>query len=282
MPSGSGTSAINTILQSGNTTRIAKARYEQAVQTQVASNKLKKAQTDLSTWSRSLSNKRRVNAAGDSYSSAMERLQAQVKNAGKQTANLDLAHSARIGEIRARSALAGVGGSTVDLMDHLVTLQTATSIQEVEQSVADMLYFTKDQAASVVADAYKGQDFSQDFTMYDTVKYQEPKDLKYKWGKLVGIAAAYIWGGQAAGDMAANGTVADWKASNGDFDGAVSSYTAAANSGLDMWRDYAARSQRRREDTQPQAVQRENVKIYNPGANTSTSSGRRSWFNFGD
>lgn len=229
---------LNTILQSGNTHRIAKAKYEQTKSQQESGNKVKKAQGDLATWSRSLSNKRRVAAAEKKYNANIMQLNHEMKQAGKQQSNLSLQYAEAQGRVRAQAAFSGVGGSTVEAIENLVALQTATSEQELHDAISNMGFFGKEQSAKMVADAYNSQDMSQTMVEFDYNVHISPKPLKYKWLKVAGVAAATVYGGPMAGEAAADAFVGMWQAENGDFAGASKSFGQAFQGGAQAFNDW--------------------------------------------
>lgn len=232
---------VNTILQSGNTHRVAKAKYEQAVTLQRAGNKVKKAQGDLASWSRSLANRNRVEAAERQYNDNMAQLAHNLKQNGKEGSNLTLQHAEAVGTVRAQAAMSGVGGNTVEAMENLIALQTATSEEELKEAIESMSYYGKENSTQLVADAMNSQDFSQTVAEFDYTQHIAPKPLKYKWLKLVGVAAATYFGGPQAGEAAADAFVGQWQAQNGDFGGASASYGQALQGGMTAFKQWSDR-----------------------------------------
>ncbi|AHB12133.1 internal virion protein [Xylella phage Paz] len=231
---------LGTILQANNITRVARAKYQSAVATQAANNKLKKAQGDLANWSRSLSNRRRVEAAQKEFNRGVEQLSNETRQAGKQATGITLDSSEQRGALLARAAMTGVGGSTVEAMENLINLQAATSQEEIDQAVDNMQYSAKQNLTTALMNTYMSQDFSQTMMDFDFTKHIEPQGMKRRLGKLVGVAVATYFGGPMAGEAVSNLAVGEWQATNGDFQGANQSFGAAmtqAGGAMQQWSD---------------------------------------------
>jgi len=224
--------SLGTILQANNITRVARAKYQSAVATQAANNKLKKAQGDLANWSRSLSNRRRVEAAELEFNRGAEQLSNETRQAGKQTTGNSLQAAEQRGALLARAAMTGVGGSTVEAMENLIGLQAATTQEEIDQAVDNMQYSAKQNLTTAMMNTYMTQDFSQTMMDFDFTQHIEPQAMKRRLGKLVGVAVATFYGGPMAGEAVADLAVGEWQASNGDFQGANQSFgSAMSNAG---------------------------------------------------
>lgn len=235
--------ALGTIMQSGNITRVAKAKYEQSRETRVASNKLKAAQGTLADWSRSLGNRRRMQAAEANYNRGMESLVHELGQGTKAIANVGLQRAAEVGALNAQAAFTGVGGTSVELMETLVNLQMATSESEQMKSLENMKFYGKYDAASVIRDAALGFDMNRTVQGFDYGWESEPKDISKKWLKVAGVAAATIFGGPMAGQAAAETVVAEWQYQNGDIQGGNRSAGNAAAAGMQAIQDWNERRQ---------------------------------------
>ena len=121
--------SVNTIMQSGNIHRIARATYEQRTQERVANNKLTAAKLSLAEFSRTLANQTRMRNAGKEYNAATTRLSHELEQAGKDRLSVQLQHAEASGALQVQAAMAGVGGSSVELMDNLIDSQRATMEQ---------------------------------------------------------------------------------------------------------------------------------------------------------
>lgn len=232
---------LGTILQANNQHRIAKAKYEQARDTQRANNKLKKAQGDLANWSRSLGNRRRIEAAEKEFNRGVEQISHETRQMGKQRTALSLDSAEQRGALLARAAMTGVGGSTVESMENLMALQAATSNEELDQAMEQLVHFGKQNLVTGMMNSYLSQDFSQTMMDFDFTKHVEPQRMKGRLGKLIGVGVATWFGGPQAGDAVANLAVGEWKADNADYIGAMQSFGQAIQGGVSAWDAYSAR-----------------------------------------
>ncbi|WYM31380.1 internal virion protein [Stenotrophomonas phage Stm18] len=235
--------SIGTILQAPNMHRIAVANWEKETQERAANNRLKKAQGDLSTWSRSLGNKKRVQAAEEEFNRRTEALSHEMRQLGKQSAANSLAASEQQGSIMALAAMSGVGGASVEAMENLISLQDATTAEELKQTVENLGYFGAKDAAQIMGNAYESQDFSQTIMDFDFTKSIRPVAMKRRLGKLIGVAVASYFGGPAAGEAVADVAVGEWKATNADFAGAMNKYGSAIGNTITAMRETNERGQ---------------------------------------
>lgn len=232
---------LGTIFQAHNTTRVAKANYRSQVAATKAGNDIAKAKGDLANWSRSLSNRRMMTAAGKQYSRAMEQVANLAASSVKEDMNLGLSNAEQIGVMQARAAYSGVGGASVDAMENMIALQAATTQQELDDAIAMALHYGKEDASTSYGNSLKSQDFSQQVMNFSYQEFIEPKKMKYRLGKLIGVAAATWFGGPMMGEAAANAAVGDWQASNGNFTGAAQSFGNAAGGALSAWQGWNER-----------------------------------------
>lgn len=232
---------LGTILQANNITRIAKAKYEQARDTQRANNQLKKAQGDLANWSRSLGNRRRIEASEKEFNRGIEQISHETRQMGKQQTALTLDTAEQRGALLARAAMTGVGGSTVEAMENLVALQAATTTEEMDQAMNQMVHFGKQNLVTGLMNSYMSQDFSQTMMDFDFTKHIEPERMKRRLGKLVGVAVATYFGGPMAGEAVSDIAVGEWKASNADYGGAMQSFGQGIQGGMQAWQQTSER-----------------------------------------
>lgn len=232
---------LGTILQANNIHRVAMANWERETQTRAASNKVKKAQGDLANWSRNFANKKRVQAAEEEFNRKAEALSHEMRQAGKQRANLSLEYAEQQGALQAMAAFNGVGGSSVDMMENLVALQDATTVEELQQTIENMSYFGKLDMSNVMKNAYDSQDFSQHQLDIDFTKSVKPVAMKRRLGKLIGVGVATYFGGPMAGEAVSNLAVGEWKATNADFDGSMKAFGSAIQNGIGAWKETAQR-----------------------------------------
>lgn len=233
--------SVNTILQANNTTRIAKANWRAAVAQSKNTNKLEVAKGGFSDFMRSLGNQSRVNAASKEYNFQMEQLSEELRAKQGAGFNTQVQLAAARGALSAQSGFVGVGGSSADLMDTMVRLQ-AEMDQETQHNAMTLLASRgASQTAQIMANAYKGMDISRTFGQFDYQQHIEPKRMKGRFGKLVAVAVATYFGGPQAGEAVADLAVADWQASNGNFQGASQTWDSAIQNGLGAWQGMSQR-----------------------------------------
>lgn len=219
--------SLTAILQSGNTTRIAKANYRQQVADTANTNKLEVQKGNFSVFMRSLNNKAKLNAAQREYNYQVGTLDEELRGAETGNINSSLQLATAQGALRAQAGAVGVGGSTVDLMDTLTRLQSATTKQQQDNAVSLLASKGAKSTASIISGALGNLDMSRTFGQFDYRSYIQPKGLRHKALTLVGIAAATYFGGPQAGEAAADGAMGEWQAENGNFTGAMQSYGGA-------------------------------------------------------
>lgn len=272
--------SIGTILQAPNMHRIAVANWEKETKTRAANNFLKKAQGDLTTWSRSLGNKKRVQAAEEEYNRQMEGLSHELRQMGKQGTANSLNAAEQQGALMALAAFSGVGGASVEAMENLVSLQDATTQEELQQAMDNMNYFGKENAATVMGNAYDSADLTQTVLDLDFTKSIRPVAMKRRLGKLIGVAVASYFGGPQAGEAVADIAVGEWKATNADFGGAMSSYGSAIQNGMQAWKDTSERGGAWGKDVMEGMRKSANTtnKTQNVKVSSASEGKKKSWF----
>ncbi|QWT56586.1 internal virion protein [Stenotrophomonas phage BUCT598] len=272
--------SIGTILQAPNMHRIAVANWEKETKTRAANNFLKKAQGDLTTWSRSLGNKKRVQAAEEEYNRQMEGLSHELRQMGKQGTANSLNAAEQQGALMALAAFSGVGGASVEAMENLVSLQDATTQEELQQAMDNMNYFGKENAATVMGNAYDSADMTQTVLDLDFTKSIRPVAMKRRLGKLIGVAVASYFGGPQAGEAVADIAVGEWKATNADFGGAMNSYGSAIQNGMQAWKDTSERGGAWGKDVMEGMRKSANTtnKTNNVKVSSASEGKKKSWF----
>lgn len=233
--------SVNTILQANNITRIKKAEYDAAVMTQKSSNKLEAAKQTLSDFSRSLANANRMEAAGKEYNEAVNTVAETLEARGVGRINSSLAAADKLGALAAGAAFSGVGGSSVQLLDDTVRLQRNVEQQLQDTETARIASAGARSAAQVIDNAASSSDMSRTFGNFNYTRYIEPKRMKRRLGKLIGVAVASYFGGPQAGEAVADMAVASWQATNADFEGMSNSFGKAAQHGSAAFSDWMER-----------------------------------------
>ena len=233
--------SVNTILQADNTTRVARAEYRQAKARTENHNKLQVAEGNFSNFMRSLNNQIKVNGASKEYNFQMEQLSEQLRSQQSATLNSQGQLAAARGALIAQGGAVGVGGSSADLMDTMVRLQSEMDQEAQANALNLMASRGGQQTAQIMSNAVKGMDLSRTFGTFDYQQHIEPKAMGNRFGKLVGVAVATYFGGPQAGEAVAGAFVGDWQAKNGDFQGASQTYNNAIMGGLSATQSYSKR-----------------------------------------
>ena len=233
--------SVNTIIQAPNKTRVAKAEYRQAVANTRNTNVLESNKSNLANFMRSFSNHQRAKAASKEYNHQMDVLSEELR-AGKGAgfnAQLQLAQAR--GALAAQAGAVGVGGSSADLMDSMIRLQMEMDVEARENAQQLLASRGGKQTAQIMSNAYSQMDLTQTFGQYDFRTYIEPKAMKRRFGKLVGVAVATYFGGPQAGEAVADMAVGEWQAQNGNFDGASESFGRGMSNALGAYQDWNKR-----------------------------------------
>lgn len=222
--------SVYEIYNSPNVHKVRQAEYEGAVSVRAAQNKLSAAQTSLAEFSRSLGNNLRVEAAGKEYNEAINAVGQQLEQRTTLRINASMSASEKIGQLEAGAAAAGVGGSSIELLSKTVELQRNIE-QDLQRVATDRIAKQgARQSAEIMNTANMSRDLSRTFGNFDFKINVAPVPLKYRYLKLLGVAAATYFGGPQAGQAAADAAVGEWKANNGD-NAAASQYMGRAVSG---------------------------------------------------
>lgn len=228
---------INTVLQSNNTTRVARANYRRAKANTDNTNRSQMAESSFSDFMRSLKNNAQLEGASKEYNFQMEQLSEELRAKGASNLNTQLQLSTARGALSAQAGAVGVGGSSSDLMDTMVRLQAELDQETQDNALKLMASRGGQQSAQVMANAAKGMDLSRTFGQFDYSQYIEPVAMKRRFGKAVGLGFAYFFG---YGEAASQHAIGTWQADNGNFEGASQSFGNAAGSALQSYKTNSA------------------------------------------
>lgn len=233
--------SVNTILQANNITRVARANWRAAEAKTKNTNALEVAKVNFSEYMRSLNNRAKVNAASKEYNFQMEQLSEELRAKQGASLNTQVQLAAARGALAAQSGFVGVGGSSADLMDTMVRLQSEMDQETQHNAISLMASRGALQTAQIMANAYKGMDISRTFGQFDYQQHIEPKPMKNRFGALLGAAVATYFGGPMAGMAVADFAVGMWQGSNGDFQGMSKSFDSSIQNGLSAWQQTSQR-----------------------------------------
>lgn len=233
--------SVNTMLQANNITRVARAKYRNAKAATESHNKLQVAEGNFSNFMRSLNNQIKVDGASKEYNFQMEQLSEQLRSQQAASLNSQGQLAAARGALAAQGGAVGVGGSSADLMDTMVRLQSEMDQEAQQNALALMASRGGQQTAQIMSNAVKGMDLSRTFGTFDYQQHIEPRAMSNRFLKLVGVAVATFYGGPQAGEAAASAAVGEWQAQNGDFQGASQSFNNAIQGGMSAMQSYSQR-----------------------------------------
>lgn len=137
-----------------------KAEYESKEKIRKASNEFGRAQGSLANWMRSVSNQRTVEAAGDAYNAMSTNLGRTMDQAVTGSLQRRIQAAEQMGAISAQAAAAGVGGSTVDLINGTMRLRNAMLNEEITKQEGQATYDQLLQRAGVMDNAYDQWDYT--------------------------------------------------------------------------------------------------------------------------
>lgn len=160
------------------TDAINEARTNAANRLRTAQNEAGRAQGSLADYMRSVSNSNLVRAAGEEYnalSTNMGRL-ADQQVSGSLMSRVQA--SEQQGALFASAAAAGIGGSTVDMINGTMRIQDAIMREETDRSYGQMTYDMLSQRAGVMDNAYNSWDYTMSADGADLMPTFKPYTAK--------------------------------------------------------------------------------------------------------
>lgn len=151
-----------------------KAEYNAKETIRTANNELGAAQSSLSNWMRSVNNQRTIDAAGEAYNATGENLSRMWQQSTTGSLQRRVQANEQLGAIQASAAAAGVGGSTVDLINGTLKLRNAMLNAEIEKQEGQATYDQLMQRAGVMDNGYDAWDHSFDSANMDYMSAQMP------------------------------------------------------------------------------------------------------------
>lgn len=139
-----------------------------------ANNELGAAQSSLSNWMRSVSNKRLITAAGEQYNAYTDNVGRMWDQSATGSLQRRIQASEQLGAIQASAAAAGVGGSTVDTINGTLKLRNAMLNAEIDKQEGQATYDQLMQRAGVMDNGYSQWDHSYDAANSSYMSAQMP------------------------------------------------------------------------------------------------------------
>lgn len=222
------------ILTSGAEHIRAQAEIDAKRLTQKARNENQAAQSGLANFSRALSNKRQMDAAGSSINAITENIGRNLDAAATGNLARRIQTSEELGAMSAVAAAAGVGGSTIEQFNQQVHFTEAIQQEQIDRAIKSDLYLTASEKANVLTNATAGQDLSQSFANLDFTQYVDHQKMggMQKLLTLAGAGVATYFGGPQAGAAVMDTSLGLYETSNGNFAAAANSFNNAFTGAL--------------------------------------------------
>lgn len=226
-------------LNAGNTHRVKQAEVEGKRLTQASGNEKEAASMSLARFSQSLSNKRKLDAAGAQFTAGEQNIRSALDAAATGNFQERLRAAATLGEATVQAAAAGVGGGSVDAYNRTVRLNAALQEESnLSAQSSDAINATaqnsnviKEAVANLGSDSFQG---SFDYTVYlDHIKQ------KNVFGTALAASVATYFGGPQAGMAVMDVASAGNKFANNDVAGGTSRLNSALANGIDAYKFYS-------------------------------------------
>lgn len=234
------------LLYAGATHAREQGKIDAARISQGGKNLLAGSNASYQQWAASFSNNRAMKAAGRQANSIMENIGKNLDAATYGRAMSRLAASEAVGADLARSAAAGVGGSSIEMFNQTAYLNTLMQEESEDRATRTDLMNASSSRAFAISDAVENQDNTifqagLDFTTYQNHKSNELSPLK-AWLTFQTAAVATYFGGPQAGGAVVDFVDAQNRAANGDIDGAASRMTSAFQGAVSGVQGYTQRN----------------------------------------
>lgn len=230
--------SIYEVSNSYNTHRIEHAQWEAGNTIRDSQNVREASDVALKEFTRTLNNQRRTDAAGKEYNKQVTNLAHLLDTTTTTNVNLQLAAAQIKGSLAAQAGAAGVGGSTVDLLNAATDLQRDIKVGANTEARDAAAKTGSMNNSDIIDSAYSAIDNSRYFGNFDRSVSIEPQRLKNRVGALIGSAFAFFLGGPSASNAAAGITMASYKANNGQYADANRYYSQAANDIAQAYKDW--------------------------------------------
>lgn len=216
------------------------AKIDAARITQKGRNERAAAGSDLARWTQSLSNQRRMKAAGETSKKITENIGRNLDAATTGSFMGRLAASEELGANLVQAAAAGVGGSTIEVYNSTMKLNRLMQEENSDRAVNTDLLEASAARGRTIVDAVEGSDFSANMANLDYSQFVDHKKMS-GMSKVLGVAgaaAATYFGGPKAGAAVFDAVSANHRAVNGDFDGASQRLVSAFQNGVEGGRAF--------------------------------------------
>lgn len=212
----------------------AQATIDAARITQKARNEASGAQAALSNFTKALSNKRALDAAGKQIGAVNENITRNLDAATYGKLGQRVQAAEELGQSVATAAAAGVGGSTIDLFNQQIMATYSREEDQADRAIASDLYLATDSKGDALSNAVGGFDNSQTFANLDFRQFVDHKKMSglSQVAALAGAAAATYFGGPQAGKAVTDAFVGINDAQNGDFASAAARLDSAVVGGF--------------------------------------------------
>lgn len=181
--------------------RVEQAKIDAARITQASGNERRGSDAALAAFSASLSNSRRLDAAGSAVNDSAANSARAMDSLTQGRLSSRIQAAEELGASAAIASAAGVGGASVKNYNETVRLMTALREEQMEEAFATREFASAQQRGNAIKTAVAGLDNNNyranlDYTQY--VDYKKPSFLERAIG-LASTAAATVFAGPQAG-----------------------------------------------------------------------------------
>lgn len=231
------------LLMDGPVHRREQAKIDAARIRQTGSNKLSASNASMQQWVQSLQNSRRLRAAGDQVGAITENVGRNLDAAASGRMMARLAASEALGASIAQASAAGVGGTTIDLVNRTMQLSQDLQEEQLDRGVQSDLIGASRARGQAIGNAVDAMDNGvfqapMDYTQYINHKRMNPL-RKYLTFQAASVATYF--GGPQAGAAVLDLADGQQRAINGDLDGAAARFTSGFEGAVSAGKSYTTR-----------------------------------------
>lgn len=226
------------LLMSGTEHRVKQAEIEGNRKKQDAFNEREAASASLARFSQSISNERKLRAAGAAINAQGQNIANAMDAATTGTFGQRLAAAEELGAASVGAAAAGVGGGSVDAYRRTLMLNQAIQ-EEAQASALKADTFNAELArGDIINNAVADLNNDSYFGNFDYTIYQDHLKTKNVLGAMVAVGVASYFGGPQAGMATSDAIAGSNRYANGDRQGAMAYFNSAAANAASAYSQY--------------------------------------------
>ena len=233
---------MGNLIFAGQIARVEQAKIDAARLTQETGNARRGSDAALASFSASLGNMRRMDAAGDAVADSAANSARRARAQTQGLLAMEIQEAEELGRAAATAGAAGTGGGSVQTYSQTVSLMNELKTQQMERQFAEVEFASSEQRGNFIKTAVAQNDSNiyranLDYTQY--IDYKKPSFLEQAIG-IAGTAAATVFGGPAAGQAVMGMFEARQNLRNADIGSADQALRASLGSTLQAAQDYNA------------------------------------------